>query len=82
MMPSRGVARLWNIQGDVLAQMPLNDSREAFRGMRFFNGGRHLVLAGNDESQVNFYKTWTTDLDALYDELSWLPRRDLDSLIH
>ena len=78
--PFSGVARLWNTAGELLAAMPLRDSREHFRGMRFFNEGKHLVFAGTDKNEVNFYTIWTTDLDALYDEFSWLPKLTPDPL--
>ena len=80
MTPSRGVARVWNTEGILLASLPLKDSREHYRGLRFFNDGKHLVFAGTGSDHVNFYTLWTTDLDALYQEFSWVPELSTDSL--
>ena len=80
MVPHRGTARVWNTEGVLLASLPLRDSREYFNGLRFFNDGRHLVFSGTNSGDVAFYRLWTTDLDELFSEFSWVPEISADEL--
>ena len=73
-VPQNGPARVWNFQGDLLVTYSPPGAGERLDGVRFFNGGRHLVFAGwNERTEEDFYVPWTVNLDEMFDTFNWLP---------